>query len=243
MERFPKIAIIWGFPLWSPIWPIIWTRVVFWAIGPKNQKYWTIRILAPSLARPGPPGPPWPAPGRPAPSARQARRSPTRRTRASNLASPDLPEKRSWAIILKLDLWPSSILNEKTLDLPFWSWACGPASFLITNHYISGLRWWSIGHVVFESLDNQGNSLATALFQRLAHPDPLGLPWPNRHVSTHPCPTRPALQKDKSNAPTSESRNNDNFLLRVKLGQRPSIKRTSPMLRHPGPETIIIISH
>ena len=85
-------------------------------------------------SKPGLPGLPWPAPGRPAPSARQARRPPTRRTRASNLASPNLPEKRSWAIILKLDVWPSSILNEKALDLPFWSWACGPASFLIGNH-------------------------------------------------------------------------------------------------------------
>ena len=242
MECFPKIAIIRGFPLWGPIWPIIWTWVQTCILSNWSKKH-KILDYSDYCSKPGPPGLPWPAPGRPAPSARQARRPPTRRTRASNLASPNLPEKRSWAIILKLDLWPSSILNEKALDLPFWSWACGPASFLITNHYISGLRWWSIGHVIFESLDNRGNSLATALFQRLAHPDPLGLPWPNRHVSTHPCPTRPALQKDKSNAPTSESRNNDDFLLRVKLGQRPSFKRTSPMLRHPGWETIIIISH
>ena len=164
MERFPKIQIIWGFPLWSPIWPIIWTRVVFWAIGQKNQKYWTIRILAPSLARPGPPGPPWPVPARPGPFARQARHTPTRRTRASNLAPPVLSEKWNWAIILKLELWTSFILNEKALDLSFWSWACGPASFLITNHCVSGLGWWDVGHVIFESLDNGGNGLAIALF-------------------------------------------------------------------------------
>ena len=44
----------------------------------------------------------------------------------------------------------------------------------------------------------------------------------------------------KSNAPTSKSRNNTDFLLKMKLGRRPSFKRTSPMLRHPSPETIMI---
>ena len=48
------------------------------------------------------------------------------------------------------------------------------------------------------------------------------------------------LQKDKSSAPTSKSRNDNDFLLKMKLGRRPSFKRTSPMLQHPSPETIMI---
>ena len=55
------------------------------------------------------------------------------------------------------------------------------------------------------------------------------------------------LQKNKSNAPTSKFRNNHDFLVKLKLGRRPSFKRTSPMLRHPSPmlqhpssETILI---
>ena len=39
-----------------------------------------------------------------------------------------------------------------------------PAPFLITNHNVSGLGGWDIGHVIFESLDNRGQSLAIALF-------------------------------------------------------------------------------
>ena len=45
------------------------------------------------------------------------------------------------------------------------------------------------------------------------------------------------LQKDKSNAPTSKSRNNNDFLLKMKLGRRPGFKRTSPMLPHSSLET------
>ena len=45
------------------------------------------------------------------------------------------------------------------------------------------------------------------------------------------------LQKDKSNAPTSKSRNNNEFLLKMKLGRRPGFKTTSPMLPHPSLET------
>ena len=47
-------------------------------------------------------------------------------------------------VILKLGLWPSFIPNDKlwfslklddgALDLSFWSWACVPASFSMTNH-------------------------------------------------------------------------------------------------------------
>ena len=44
----------------------------------------------------------------------------------------------------------------------------------------------------------------------------------------------------KSNAPTSKSRNNIDFLLKMKLGRRPSFKKTSPMPQHPSPETIMI---
>ena len=45
------------------------------------------------------------------------------------------------------------------------------------------------------------------------------------------------LQKDKSNAPTSKSRNNNDFASKMKLDRRPSFKRTSPMLQHPNPKT------
>ena len=44
-------------------------------------------------------------------------------------------------------------------------------------------------------------------------------------------------EKDKSNAPTSKSRNDNDFSLKIKLGRRPSFKRTRPMLQHPSPET------
>ena len=71
------------------------------------------------------PGPPWPA--RPA----LARPSPTWPVCPDSPAHPDppdprvqpgapvLPEKRSWAIILKLEPRTSFILNEKALDLSF----------------------------------------------------------------------------------------------------------------------------
>ena len=48
------------------------------------------------------------------------------------------------------------------------------------------------------------------------------------------------LGLNKSNAPTSESRSKYDLLLKMKLGRRPSFKRTSPMLQHPSPEQIII---
>ena len=71
----------------------------------------------PALARQARPGPPRAdlarLPGKPGAC------TPTRRSRASNLAPPVLPEKRSWTIILKLEPWPSFILNEKALDLSF----------------------------------------------------------------------------------------------------------------------------
>ena len=41
----------------------------------------------------------------------------------------------------------------------------------------------------------------------------------------------------KSNAPTSKSRNNNDFLSKMTLGRRPSFKRTSPTLQHPSPKT------
>ena len=40
------------------------------------------------------------------------------------------------------------------------------------------------------------------------------------------------LQKDKSNAPTSKSRNNNDVLLKMKLGRRPSFKMTRPTSRN-----------
>ena len=55
-------------------------------------------------------------------------------------------------VLLKLCLWPSFIRNKRlrlfldldigALNLSFWSWACDPASFLITNHSRVG-AWMS----------------------------------------------------------------------------------------------------
>ena len=153
--------------------------------GSKTTKIWSYSDYC---SKPGPPQPARPAlahSGRPGPPTRLARRSLTRRARASNLAPPDLPDEWSWAVILKLDLWPSFILNEKAIfnkkSLYFWTW--------VMEHWTHHFR------IPEQSREQPCNSIVSEAgpprpaWSALAHPTCLDPP-----LSNAACPSKGQVQ-------------------------------------------------
>ena len=136
----------------------------------------------------------------------------------------------------------SSMLQHPRLEaiiIPYqeWSWEGGPASRGQVQY--SSIQVQKVGrnnHNVRQKMKLGPRPSFKGTRSMLQHPSPETRMTCYQKWSWAAGPA----SKDKFNAPTSKSRKDHHFLLRVKPGRRPSFQRTSPMFQHPSPETIMI---
>ena len=107
-----------------------------------------------------------------------------------------------------------------------WSWEGGPASKGQVQY--SSIQVQKVGrnnHNVRQKMKLGPRPSFKGTSSMLQHPSPETRMTCYQKWSLAAGP----VSKDKFNAPTSESRKYHHFLLRMKLGRRPSFQRTSPM--------------